>query len=52
MDRRHIRNWLTAFAPISIIWVSWYALKEVRILTGMDYANIDTLVNLSTQKFE
>jgi hypothetical protein len=52
VDRRHIRNWLTAFALISIIWVSWYALKEVRILTGMDYANIDTLVNLSTQKFD
>lgn len=43
---------LLSFASISVIWVSWYAFKEIQILTGADRANIDTLINLSASTYE
>ena len=52
LEKKQLRTWIISFALVSLIWISWYVLKEIRILAGMDYANIDTLVNLSSDKYE
>jgi len=52
VEKKQLRTWIISFVLISLIWVSWYVLKEVRILAGMDYANIDRLVDLSAQRYD
>lgn len=47
-----IRRFIYYLAVISLIWVSWYIFKEVRILAGVERSNLDTLINLSRNEYD
>jgi len=52
VGKKQLTIWIASFAAISVIWVSWYAFKEIQIMTGIDRANIDTLIDLSANRFD
>lgn len=46
------KKFIFCFAAISLIWVSWYLFKGIRILAGIDYSNLNTLINLSQDVYD
>lgn len=52
VEKKHIRMWIAVFVAISAIWVVWYGLKEIQIVTGVDRANIDVLLSKSAESSE
>ena len=52
VEKKQLGKWIAIFAALSLIWISWYVLKEAQILSGTDRANIDTLINLSANTYD
>ena len=51
-ERKVLAKLLSVFIAISIIWVSWYVLKEIQILTGQDSAGIDTYISITANSYD
>jgi hypothetical protein len=51
VDKKQLWTWIAWFAAISFIWVSWYVLKEIQMLTSTERASMETLVHLSANRF-
>jgi hypothetical protein len=46
-----LKHFAAYFAIIYLIWVSWYAFKELQILAGADRPNVDVLIDLSSNTY-
>jgi hypothetical protein len=45
------RDFIARFGLIYLIWVSWYVLKGVQVLTGADRPHLEVLINLSANTY-
>jgi hypothetical protein len=46
------KGFVTRFATIYLIWLSWYLFKGTQMFMGADRANLDVLINLSSNTYE
>lgn len=52
LDKNQRVRLLSAYALISLLWVSWYAFKALRLYMGVDRGIVDVYVSLSADKYE
>jgi hypothetical protein len=49
LDKKRLRTWISVFAAISLVWVSWYVFKSI---VGTDPGAFNTYLSLSENKYE
>jgi hypothetical protein len=49
LDKKRLQTWISLFAVISLIWVSWYVFK---LIAGTDQNAFNTYISLSENRYD
>lgn len=52
LDKAQRLRWISSMGLVSLLWVSWYTFKVVRIFMGIDPVAVDVLISLSANEYE